>query len=531
VKRALLAVIILLLLIGAAVLLLPSWASRSTPYVRDRILEALNARFASKVDVDVLNIDVYPQAEVSGEGLRLRYMGRTDIPPLIAIGAFDASAGIRGLFGRPVHLRNVTLERLDIRIPPGGLKGPNAPDTREPARRDVAPPPANAVATSGKRDNSPILIDRIESTQARLEIPSRRAGRLPRIFEIENLVMDGFGLPEGARFHAGVLNPVPKGRIETSGTFGPWDTNDPDQTPIRGEYAFKNANLDVIKGIGGILSSVGTYQGVLERVEVEGQTETPDFTIDIAGQPVPLTTRFKAVVDGTNGDTWLDRVEAKLAESTIVASGAVVRTQDVKGRRITLDLHVTKARLEDLLRLAVKARKPPLTGRVDLTTKFLLPAGSTSVIERLQLDGRFTLAQARFTNLDIQKKITLLSQRGRGDEEGDGAGESIVSNLRGRFALRKAQLSFAELAFSVPGASVELAGTYDLHAETMDFAGNLLTDASLADMTKGFKSILARVAQPFFRRPGGGSKLPIRISGTRTHPLFRLDVKRVFKRG
>src|SRR6185503_9463212 len=83
VKRALLAGLILLLLIAAAVLLLPSWASRSTPYVRQRILDALNARFASQVDVDVLNVDVYPQPEVSGKGLRLRYNGRTDIPPLI----------------------------------------------------------------------------------------------------------------------------------------------------------------------------------------------------------------------------------------------------------------------------------------------------------------------------------------------------------------------------------------------------------------------------------------------------------------
>ena len=529
-KRALLAVVILLLLIGAAVLLLPSWATRSTPYVRDRIVEALNARFASKVDVDVLNIDVYPQPEVSGEGLRLRYMGRTDIPPLISIGGFDASAGLRGLFGKPVHLRTVTLERLDIRIPPGGLRGTTAPDPNAP-RRGITPPPAKVVATTGKNDKSPIVIDRIESRQARLEIPSRRAGRLPRIFDIQDLVMDGFGLADGGRFHAGVINPVPKGRIETSGTFGPWNTDEPDQTPIRGEYAFKNADLDVIKGIGGILSSVGTYQGVLERVEVEGQTETPDFRIDIAGQPVPLSTRFKAVVDGTNGDTWLERVEAKLAQSTIVASGAVIRTEDVKGRRVALDVRVDRARLEDLMRLAVKASKPPLVGRVDVSTKFLLPAGSTSVIERLQLDGRFALAEARFTNIDVQKKITLLSQRGRGDEEGDGAGESVVSNLRGRFSLRNARLSFPELAFSVPGATVELAGTYDLRGETIDFAGNLLTDASLADMTKGFKSLLARVAQPFFRRPGGGSKVPIRISGTRSNPLFGLDVRRVFRRG
>jgi hypothetical protein len=392
-------------------------------------------------------------------------------------------------------------------------------------------PPPRAVATAGARDPSPLLIDRIESKHARLEIPSKRVGRLPRVFDIEALVMDGFGAVDGGRFHGALINPVPRGRIETSGSFGPWNTNEPDDTPIQGEYAFKNADLDTIKGLGGILSSVGTYSGVLERVEVEGQTETPDFRIDVGGQPVPLRTKFKAIVDGTSGDTWLDSVEAVLGQSTIVAKGAVVRTEDVKGRRINLDVRLDRARLEDLLRLAVKAKQSPITGRVDLVTKFLLPAGPSSVVDRLQLDGRFALAQARFTNIDVQKKITQLSQRGRGNEEGDGAGESVVSDLKGRFTLRNAQLSFPELMFSVPGAMVELAGTYDLRGETIDFSGNLLTEASLSDMTKGFKSLLARVAQPFFKRPGGGSKVPIRISGSRSNPSFRLDVRRVFRRG
>lgn len=528
-KRALLAGLILLLLIAAAVLLLPSWASRSTPYVRQRILDALNARFASQVDVDVLNIDVYPQPQVSGRGLRLRYNGRTDIPPLISLGAFDASATLRGLFARPLHLQHVMLEELDIQIPPGGLHS-DSPSSPEPPRDRSVPPP-RAVATAGARDPSSLVIDRIESKRARLVIPSKRAGRLPRIFDIEGLVMDGFGAADGGRFHAALNNPVPRGRIETSGSFGPWNTSEPDNTPVSGEYAFKNADLNTIKGIGGILSSVGTYAGVLERIEVEGQTETPDFRIDVGGQPVPLRTKFKAIVDGTSGDTWLDSVEAVLGQSTIVAKGAVVRTQDVKGRRINLDVRLDRARLEDLMRLTVKAKQPPITGRVDLVTKFLLPAGASSVVERLQLDGRFALAQARFANIDVQKKITQLSQRGRGNEESDGAGESVVSDLKGRFTLRNAQLSFPELTFSVPGAMVELAGTYDLRGETIDFSGNLLTDASLSDMTKGFKSLLARVAQPFFKRPGGGSKVPIRISGTRSNPSFRLDVRRVFRKG
>jgi len=83
----------------------------------------------------------------------------------------------------------------------------------------------------------------------------------------------------------------------------------------------------------------------------------------------------------------------------------------------------------------------------------------------------------------------------------------------------------------VPGSTVELSGSYDMRAETINFTGNLLTDASLSDMTSGWKSLVARVAQPFFRRPGGGSRLPIRIVGPRAKPEFGLDMRRVLRRG
>lgn len=46
-------------------------------------------------------------------------------------------------------------------------------------------------------------------------------------------------------------------------------------------------------------------------------------------------------------------------------------------------------------------------------------------------------------------------------------------------------------------------------------------------MTSGVKSLLARAAQPFFRREGGGSKIPIKISGPRSKPEFGLDTGRI----
>ena len=515
-RRRLILASCLLFAMGGAVLL---WEVRPGR-VRERLMAALSERFGGHVDTSSLEISVFPRPTITGMGFTLRLGDRTDLPPLFAVSSFAASAPLRGLLGRQLHLRNVTLEGHEIHVPPGGLRSAVAsPESKEHVPHAESP--------------SPILIDEIVSRDARLEIAPRTADRLPRVFEIHDLVMHGFGLPEGARFEGGVTNAIPRGRVETSGTFGPWHTDAPRLTPIRGEFVFKNANLNDIPGISGILSSVGQYRGSLERIEVDGQTETPDFSIDLAGQPVPLSTHFKVIVDGTNGDTWLDRVDARLGESNIVASGAVVRTRDVKGRHVALDVQILQARIEDLLRLAVKANKPPLTGRVDVTTTVLLPAGSQDVIDRLNLDGRFNLAQARFTNLNLQQRITALSRRARGNEDDqpiDG-GSSVVSNVRGRFVMRKARLEFKELRFTIPGAEVQLAGTYDLHREELDFQGDVLVDASLADMTSGFKSLLARLAQPFFRRPGGGSKLPIRISGPRSKPQFGLDVRRVFRRG
>ena len=503
----------ILLAVVAAVAFL-SWAMGATPRVKDRVVDALNERFESEVGLESLDGGVFPRPRASGTGLTLRHQGRTDVPPLISIRSFEASADVRGLVGTPVHLRTVSLDGLEIYVPPGGLSPDD--DDDEPHVPHAQQP-------------SPLLLDRIESRSARLHVASRRAGRLPRVWDIHDLVMRNFGALDGSPFEAGLTNPIPRGRVETSGVFGPWHADEPGLTPVRGEYAFKHADLNLIKGISGILSSVGAYRGVLERIEVEGQTETPDFSIDLAGQPVKLTTRFKAIVDGTNGDTLLERVEARLNNSLILARGSVVRTEDVKGRRVTLDVHLDEARLEDILTLAIKSSTPPLVGRMDLDAAMVLPQGDADVIDRLQLRGTFRLAQARFANLNVQRRITTLSRRGRGEESDEGAErERVVSNLRGRFALQNAVLSFSELTFAVPGSTVRLRGTYNLRSEVMDFRGELLTDATLADMTSGVKSMLARVAQPFFRRDGGGSRLPIKIAGSREQPQFGLDVGRIF---
>jgi hypothetical protein len=501
--------------IALLVAILAAWAVRSAPQLRERVVDALNERFESQLTLDSLDPSIFPKARATGAGLTLRHKGRTDVPPLITIDSFEASAPVFDLMRTPVHLENVAINGLTVRIPPGGLKSGQSTGEDEPHQPHAERP-------------SPIVIDRIQTKSVRVEIHSRRPDRLPRVWDIQNFVMKDFGASKGSPFTAGLLNPIPRGVIDTTGKFGPWHADEPGLTPVSGNYLFQNADMNVIKGLAGTLSSQGKYSGVLQRIEVEGTTETPDFSLDLAGQKVPLTTRFKAIVDGTNGDTILERVEARLNDSPIFAKGAVVRTQEVKGRHIELDVQLTGARLEDVLRLAVKAAKPPLVGRIDLTTRMVLPAGPGSVVDRLQLEGAFQLAQARFSNMNVQQRITTLSRRGRGEEGDEGAEhERVVSNLRGRFKLADGAMTFSELTFAVPGSTVRLHGSYNLHSEEMNFIGDLLTDATLADMTSGVKSLLARLAQPFFKREGGGTRLPIRIHGTREKPEFGLDFGRV----
>jgi hypothetical protein len=376
-----------------------------------------------------------------------------------------------------------------------------------------------------------LYIDRLTANNAAFDIWPRDPAKLPRHFDIHDLEMRDIGRTSSAAFHASITNPKPRGRIDTEGTVGPWNAADPRKTPIQGDYLFGNANLDTIRGIGGTLSSGGTFEGLIERIIVRGHTETPDFSIDVAGQPMPLRTTYVAVVDGTNGDTWLEHVEARLRDTLIVAKGEVVRARDIKGRHISVDVVIDDGRLEDLLGLAVKADTAPMSGGITVRTRFVIPAGDEDVVDKIQLTGEFAISQARFANLNVQKRIDDMSRRGRGDGGPAHEGESVVSNLRARFMMRNAAIDFSQLSFGVPGATVQLAGRYDLRREWLEFGGDVLLDASLAEMTTGMKSVAARLAQPLFRRPGGGTKLPIRITGTRTQASFGLNVRRALLPG
>jgi hypothetical protein len=214
----------------------------------------------------------------------------------------------------------------------------------------------------------------------------------------------------------------------------------------------------------------------------------------------------------------------------LVAKGSVIDTPGKPGRIVTLDITMHQARLEDVLRLVVKSTRPPMTGALRLTTRFVLTPSDREVIERLRLDGRFAIAGARFTDAEVQTKINALSHRSRGKAPAED-NQRVSSQFNGTFKLGGGTLTMPTVTFDVPGSLVRLSGTYALVPETLDFRGTLETDATVSQLTTGFKSKLLRVVDPIFaKKGGGGTEIPIRINGFRSHPWFGLDKGRFFKR-
>jgi hypothetical protein len=190
----------------------------------------------------------------------------------------------------------------------------------------------------------PVTVAEIECDRTVLLIFSNKPGKDPLDWDIHRLVLTEVGLNKSFFFRGTLTNAKPKGEIETRGQFGPWNIDVPGDTPVLGSYGFENADLGPFPGIAGILSSTGEFQGQLNRLEVGGETTTPDFSLDNVGKPVPLRTDFSATVDGTNGDTLLHPVHALLGESVIVAWGSVENVPK-KGHDILLEVTTPKARI------------------------------------------------------------------------------------------------------------------------------------------------------------------------------------------
>jgi hypothetical protein len=479
--------------------------------LRPATVELLERRFDSRVELGALRVGFTPRLSITGESLVLRHQGRTDIPPLIAIREFTVSASLLGLWGRSVE--RVHLEGLEIMIPP---------------RRREDMPSLQSSGGPDEGDSNDVHIGELVAENSLLSIMSKREDKGPRVFQIRSLRFHDFELSQSIPFEAAVTNPTPHGEIATTGAFGPWHAESPSLTPIEGTFVF-DADLGTIKGIGGALHAEGNFSGPLEMIRTSGRTRTEGFHLSSGGAKFPLLVDYDAIVDGTNGDTILERVDAKLGPSSISAQGAIVKVEGARGRRITLDTKTRGGRLEDFVKLATRVTTSPLTGIVDVDARLDIPPGEADVGDRMVIDGTFNVAKAQFTSQTIQGRVDELARRGVGRPT-DETIDDVASNFRGTFGLDNGRLHLKPLTFEVEGATVRLTGHYDTARELLDFQGELRLQARASQTQTGWKRLVLKIFDPMLDGKGAGTVLPISITGARDQPKFSADIKKaIFK--
>ena len=487
---------------------------RFQPVARQYAISALREQYHSDVQLGNLQISLFPRVKATGENLVFRLQGREGRPPLITIRRFTIEARLIGFFRTPKHIRLLRLEGLEIHVPPHGQSsGGNGSSNAKGSAHDT---------------RIPLIFEEVIANGTKLQTLPSDPSKDPLDFDINELTLHHVGLHQPMTYHAKLVNPKPPGFIHTDGRFGPWQREDPSQTPVSGSYTFRDADLSVFHGISGTLASNGNYQGRLDRIEVQGTADVPNFALTNARQSMPLHTTFNVTVDGTDGDTVLHPVRAVLGHSAFDVSGAIERHALEKHKTISLDAKGSNDLIQDFLRLAVKG-KSPMNGGISFQSRVIIPPGETDVLARLRLNGSFDMREIRFTSDDVARKLANLSNHALGKPKAPDT-QPISARLSGRFRMDSGAITLPRLGFAIPGAQITLRGSYQVASGAIDMRGDAKLDATISQMTTGVKRIFLKPIDPLFRRDGAGTMLPIKIGGTRGDPSFKLDIGRVLKR-
>ena len=168
-----------------------------------------------------------------------------------------------------------------------------------------------------------------------------------------------------------------------------------------------------------------------------------------------------------------------------------------------------------------------MNGLLSLRTLLNLPPGEQRVVERLELDGEFTIEDLRFATDAVQDKVDEFSRRGRGRPRDVGI-QNVASAMRGGFKLKDGVLRFSSLRFAMRGALVQLNGYYVLRGGALDFRGTVRLEARASQTMTGWKSLLAKIVDPLLAKDGAGTVLPIKITGTAKQPKFGVEMGKIF---
>jgi hypothetical protein len=511
------------LLVGSLAIAGVEMAARLEPDARDAAIRYLSERFDCDVHLQALHLRL-PESSlfrlivargrgisgrVEGEGLALNKKGLSGSAPLLSVQKFHFDLNMDSLLHPPLVVSEVFVDGMQIRVPP-----------RNEQAHLLGPARVGGAGRSAFHGGA--IIEKIRIRNAALVLQPRNPQRFPLEFDISDLQLESAGAGIPWKYDATLKNAKPPGNIHALGAFGPWVAEEPAATPVTGSYRFENANLGVFAGIAGTLQSTGRFDGPLSALRVQGEAMVPDFRLRRAGTPVPLFTRFTALVDASNGNTTLEPVAATLGATNFTTSGAIIRHESNQPRAVSLNVAMPNGDLRDVLRLAMRGA-PFMEGRLVLNTKLDIPPLTGKVTEKLQLDGSFQVLQGQFLNSTIQNQIDNLSKRAEGQPQNPESHQA-VSQMMGTFVMENATIRFRKLSFGIPGADLDLTGDYNLDSDALDFGGSLKLQATVSQMVTGWKSKILSPIDRLFEKEGVGTFLRIRIDGTSKAPKFGVIV-------
>lgn len=497
--------IIAAVLVVSCALLATHW-----PFTRDATVYSLERVSSSQVQIGAFHEIFFPHPGYIAESMILTRNSTPGSPPLVRVRRLTCLASWFAVLSFTHRTKQMRLEAMEVYIP------------------TQVPPPVR----SHRKAKIETTVTELVADGAILEVAPRRPGGQTLRFDFSQLTVSNVAGDKSMSFCTVLHNPEPPGYIMSSGAFGPLLTRNVGQTPVSGSFAFTHADLSPYRVIAGTVSANSTFKGTLARTEVRGKTDIPNFEVTRSGHALDLAGEYQAIVDAVKGNVALQSADTHFLRTTVYSLGTLASESGKQGKTLWLELNSREARVQDLLRLFVKADPPPLNGPVVFRAHVVLPPGKEPFLKRVRLEGDFGITDAQFTKPSTQGKVEELSERARGkknDEEKEDP-ERTVSDLKGHVFLREGTATFANASFSVPGALARMQGTYNLITERIDLYGTLAMHARVSQATGGIKSILLKPLDPFFRKGHTGALIPVQITGTYSHPSFHVSLTKKGKR-
>jgi hypothetical protein len=453
--------------------------------VRTRAAEVLSGEFGgAPVKFQNLVVSGFPRLHVVARGVTI---GADPDHPLIQADTADADTALL-----PWHVRRVRLSGLAVRIPGG----------------------ASTIVTAGKSWPA-ITIEEIAADKADVEI-------LAFHFELAHVRARNFNPSGASSFAATLVSFEPRADIALSGRLGPWNAQQPSLTPVEGAYKLTDGDLASLPGLKGVLTAQGSFQGALRELRIAGPVSIAAFGLSSSGRPEALRANLRATINAADQSASIESIDGSLEDSLFSAGGAVRNLEDDRTRKIAASISLQRGRLQDILPLGVQSKTSPLAGAVRIQAKVEILPGERDIVNRLRVDAGFDATAAKFSSFDLRERLRNLSRKAEG-RPGDPSAGSSLTGLQGQIALADGVATFPKLAIELDGASAHLQGTYRLADERLDLRGDVAMDAQLSQTTTGPKKLLLKVVDPFFRGKHGGSRVPIKVAGTRENPQFALD--------